>query len=192
MCGWCSRGGESISRRNHSRPTAAAISGCEDLDRHRPVVLVVLGQVDRGHAAPAQRLDDLVRPEPGAGRQALTARPRTPAAPRPWPRRRREIRPRPRLCRRAGARPPGAARRRRSRCGRATRDATTARAQQIQRQIPARGSIRGRSRADGLRLAPPRPAHPFSSWYSQPRALTQSRCTVRSRDSECLRRSPPP
>ena len=43
----------------------------QDLHRYLPVVLVVPRQVDRGHAAPAQRLEDLVRPEPGAGRQFL-------------------------------------------------------------------------------------------------------------------------
>ena len=48
------------------KPLAAdggADVGVEDLDRDPPVVLVVLGQVDRGHPAPAQQASHLVRAE---------------------------------------------------------------------------------------------------------------------------------
>ena len=43
-----------ISRRNRSAPSAAAELGAEHLDRDLAVVLEVLGEVDRGHAAPAE------------------------------------------------------------------------------------------------------------------------------------------
>ena len=44
--------------------------GVEDLDRDRPVVLVVLRQVDRGHPAPAQQARQLVGAEARPRRQA--------------------------------------------------------------------------------------------------------------------------
>ena len=47
-------GGDRISRRKRSGPSAAAISGWSTLSATAPVVLEVLGQVDHGHAAAAE------------------------------------------------------------------------------------------------------------------------------------------
>ena len=71
MCGWCSPAAMSISRRNHSATDRGPDFGVEDFDCHRSVVLVVLGQVDRGHPAPTQHALDLVRAEAGPRRQRL-------------------------------------------------------------------------------------------------------------------------
>ena len=43
-----------ISRRKRSGPSVAAQLGVQDLERDRPVVPEVMGEVDRGHAAAAE------------------------------------------------------------------------------------------------------------------------------------------
>ena len=49
-----------ISRMNRSGPSAPASSGLQHLDRDGPVVLQVVREVDRGHAAPPELALDAV------------------------------------------------------------------------------------------------------------------------------------
>ena len=72
MWGWVRLAAVLISRRNRSAPRFWARSGIEDLDRDLPVVLQVLGQVDRGHAAAADLAFDAVAISKGRPEASLT------------------------------------------------------------------------------------------------------------------------
>ena len=72
MCGWCSRGGDVDLAEEPLAAERGGDLGVEDLDRDAAVVLVVLGQVDRGHPAPAQQARHLVRAEACPRRQRLS------------------------------------------------------------------------------------------------------------------------
>ena len=54
MCGCWRRAARRISRWNRSAPSAGGDLGVEDLERDRPVVAQVAGEVDSGHAAAAE------------------------------------------------------------------------------------------------------------------------------------------
>ena len=60
MCGCSSRAVRRISRRKRSGPSACSQLGVQHLERDRPVVLQVAGEVDRGHAAAAELALDAV------------------------------------------------------------------------------------------------------------------------------------
>ena len=70
MCGCCSRAASRISRWNRSGPREAAELGVQHLERDRPVVAQVAGEVDRRHAAAAELALDRV----AAGERGLDDR----------------------------------------------------------------------------------------------------------------------